>query len=59
MYYVYVLKSYKWRKLYIGYTNNLRRRLREHNDQENVSTRYGIPWKLIKYSSEEAWKERG
>jgi putative endonuclease len=29
MYYVYLIK-YKGDKIYIGYTNNLRRRLKEH-----------------------------
>jgi len=31
MYYVYVLKNVKTGKLYYGYSNNLKRRLAEHN----------------------------
>jgi len=30
MYYVYVLENKKTKKLYIGYTNDLGRRLKEH-----------------------------
>ena len=39
MYYVYVLKSRKDEKLYTGYTNDLRRRLAEHDKGENKATR--------------------
>ncbi|MDO8435802.1 MAG: GIY-YIG nuclease family protein [bacterium] len=31
MFFVYILKSIKDRNLYIGYTNDLRKRLKEHN----------------------------
>ena len=51
MYYVYVLKSQKWHKPYIGVTADLRKRFKEHNDQQNKSTRYGIPWKLAYYEA--------
>lgn len=30
MYYVYVLKNLRENEIYIGYTNNLQRRLKEH-----------------------------
>jgi len=46
MHYVYVLQS-KNKSLYIGYTNNIRRRILEHNRQENFSTKPYAPWKLI------------
>jgi putative endonuclease len=39
MYYVYILKSVEDGKLYIGSTNDLRRRLSEHNNQEVQSTK--------------------
>jgi predicted GIY-YIG superfamily endonuclease len=39
MFYVYVLKSDKDGSLYIGYTDDLKRRLVEHNDVKNVSTK--------------------
>ena len=34
MYYVYVLKDGKRKKLYYGYTNNLKRRLEEHKKRQ-------------------------
>lgn len=46
-FYVYVLKSIKDDKLYIGYTNNLVRRIEEHKKGLNFSTNYGLPFKLI------------
>ena len=51
MYYVYVLKSQKWSKQYIGFTNNLEKRVKEHNEKNTKSTRYGIPWKLVYYEA--------
>lgn len=49
MFYVYCLESEKNDKLYFGYTNNLKRRLKEHNQGLNFSTKGGIPWKVIYY----------
>jgi putative endonuclease len=51
MYYVYVLKSKKDNKLYIGLTNNLKKRLREHNKGLTPSTRYRRPLSLIYYEA--------
>ncbi|OGD62937.1 hypothetical protein A2160_04180 [Candidatus Beckwithbacteria bacterium RBG_13_42_9] len=53
MYYVYVLKSLKYKslKIYIGFTNNLEVRLLQHNQKNTLSTRYGIPWKLVYYEA--------
>ena len=51
MFYVYVLKSLKDNKLYIGYTNDLKRRFKEHNDGENVSTKSRRPFVLIYYEA--------
>jgi len=45
--YVYVLESLKDGKLYIGYTNNLKRRLAEHEKGLNFSTKFRLPFKLI------------
>ncbi|OGY43021.1 MAG: hypothetical protein A2729_05660 [Candidatus Buchananbacteria bacterium RIFCSPHIGHO2_01_FULL_39_14] len=39
MYYVYILKSQKDGKLYIGYTNNLKVRLEKHNQGKSFSTK--------------------
>jgi putative endonuclease len=51
MYYVYVLKSKKDGKLYIGLTNDLKKRLREHNKGLTLSTRYRRPLSLIYYEA--------
>ncbi len=53
MYYVYILKSQKYRttKIYIGFTSDLISRVKQHNSLETVSTRYGIPWKLVYYEA--------
>ena len=51
MYYVYVLKSVKDSKLYIGSTNDLRRRLLEHNSGEVLSTKGRRPFELRYYEA--------
>jgi len=51
MYYVYILKSLKDNKLYTGYTNNLQKRLEEHNQGKNFSTSWRGPFKLIYYEA--------
>lgn len=51
MYYVYILFSKKDRKLYTGYTNNLRRRLHEHKSGKNIATRNRLPLILIHYEA--------
>ena len=46
MFYTYILKSKIQVKYYTGYTDNLERRLNEHNQGRNIySSRY-IPWKI-------------
>jgi len=45
--FVYVLKSKRTHKRYVGITNNLGRRLKEHNGGNCRSTKAGAPWKLI------------
>ena len=51
MFYVYVLKSKKDDKLYIGYTSDLKRRFLEHNQGLVESTRPRIPFSLIYYEA--------
>ncbi len=48
-FYVYILYSYKDLKFYIGFTNNLKRRLTEHSKGEVNSTKDRTPLKLIHY----------
>lgn len=50
-YYVYVLESIKDSDLYIGYSQDLRKRLKEHNQGLNFSTKPYLPWKLIYYEA--------
>lgn len=47
MYFLYILRSLKDRKLYIGITDNLERRIKQHNNGQSKSTRYRIPFILI------------
>lgn len=51
MFYVYLLKSLRDGKLYIGYTNDVWRRVREHNSLSNTSTKSRAPFKLIYYEA--------
>lgn len=55
MYYVYILRSKKDRKLYTGYSDDLQRRFDEHNKGKVFSTRYRKPFDLIYY---EAYKNQ-
>lgn len=51
MFYVYILKSNVDEKLYIGSTNNLKRRLLEHNDGKVRSTKSCAPFVLKYYEA--------
>ena len=61
MYYVYILRSQKNNKLYKGLTNDLKRRIKEHDSGKSVFTKNNGPWKLIYYeafvSKEDAQRE--
>lgn len=46
-FYVYVLESKKDGKRYIGYTNNLKKRIEEHKKGQSFSTKPRLPFKLI------------
>jgi putative endonuclease len=47
MYFVYILKSKKDGRLYIGCTNNLKKRIKEHNLRLVRSTKSRRPFQLI------------
>ena len=51
MFHVYILKSLKNKSLYVGYTNDVERRLKEHNDGKVEYTKGLLPWKLVYYES--------
>tara|TARA_B100001179_G_C18578586_1_gene398750 strand:- start:877 stop:1122 length:246 start_codon:yes stop_codon:yes gene_type:complete len=48
-YFVYVLGSYKKKKIttYVGYTNNLEKRLNLHNKGKGAKFTRGRTWKII------------
>ena len=48
-YYVYILKSLRNGSLYIGYTSDLKKRIKEHNKGVNLATKPFISYKLIFY----------
>jgi putative endonuclease len=49
MYYTYILQSLKDKEFYVGYTNNLKKRFKEHNDGKIISTKLRKPLKLVYY----------
>ena len=49
-FYVYILQNPKGR-WYTGSTNNLRKRLRQHNENKSFFTKNKGPWKLIYYEA--------
>jgi len=50
-YYTYVLRSKKDDDLYVGYTDNLKRRVEEHNLGLVESTRPRRPFELVYYEA--------
>ena len=51
MYYVYVVRSLRDHQFYTGCTQDLRKRLMQHEAGEVVSTRLRIPLKLVYYEA--------
>lgn len=50
MYFVYILKSKtNQRKTYVGYTSDLKRRLRDHNSGQSEYSKPFSPWELEMY----------
>ena len=47
MYTLYILHSKTFDRYYVGYTNNLVRRLSEHNRIKRKFTDAGIPWIVV------------
>lgn len=50
-YYVYILQNKSKNFIYIGYSEDLRKRVKEHNDGKSKSTKHYIPLELIHYES--------
>jgi putative endonuclease len=51
MYYTYILKSKNKGRMYTGYTNNLRKRFKEHNEGKSYYTNRDKPYLLIYYEA--------
>jgi putative endonuclease len=51
MYYTYVLKSEKDNELYVGFSEDLQRRIKEHQNGLVPATKYRLPVKLIYYEA--------
>ena len=51
MHYVYLLKSKNKNFTYIGSSDNLKKRLFEHNHGKNQSTKFYAPFRLIYYEA--------
>ena len=47
MFYVYVLRSEKTGRRYVGSCEDLENRLARHNAGHSKATRHGIPWTLV------------
>jgi putative endonuclease len=47
MFYTYILYSESLQKFYTGHTENLDRRLKEHNRGKTPFMAKGIPWKVV------------
>lgn len=50
-YCVYILQSLKNNSLYIGYTSDLKKRVKEHNDGKSLATKPFRPYRLIFYEA--------
>ena len=51
MYYTYILQSNKDKQFYTGYTNDLKKRLKLHNDGKVASTKKRLPVALVYYEA--------
>jgi putative endonuclease len=51
MFYTYFLQSEICEETYIGYTSDLKNRVKEHNQGLTPSTRRYKPWKLVYYEA--------
>ena len=51
MYFVYIIESEKDGTYYIGQSDNLEKRLEQHNNGFSKYTSRKLPWKLVYYES--------
>jgi putative endonuclease len=57
MFYLYILKSKKDKEMYIGSTNDLKKRLIMHNSGKAYSTKFRKPLELIYYEAYKGEKD--
>lgn len=57
MYYLYILKSLKDDNLYVGTTDDVEKRLEEHNSGKSKSTRLRRPFQLVHKETYETLSE--
>lgn len=57
MFYFYILKSKLKNSLYLGSTDNLKRRFNEHNKGLCKSTKSKKPWRLVYYEAYDSLKK--
>jgi putative endonuclease len=58
MFYVYLIKSISSGKIYVGYTHDLRKRLKEHNERKGGKyTKNKGPFELIYYEAYKSEKD--
>ena len=51
MFYTYILQSLKDYKFYIGYSSDLKRRMKEHRNGGSKSTKCRLPLRLLYYEA--------
>ena len=51
MYYVYIIKSKQKRRLYTGYSSDLKQRIEDHNSGKSEYTSRFRPWVLVYYEA--------
>jgi len=57
MFYFYILRSVPTKKLYLGFTPDLKERIKSHNDKENKATKPYAPYELIYYCAFKSKKD--
>lgn len=50
-YYTYIIQSIQHNDVYVGYTTDLKERLKRHNNGLNLSTKSHRPWRVIHYEA--------
>ncbi|MGI9115550.1 MAG: endonuclease [Chthoniobacterales bacterium] len=57
MFHLYVLRSQKTGRRYVGSCEDIKERLRRHNAAESKATKHGIPWRLVYSESRPSRRE--